>query len=271
MARQKRNGRPAPTRPGAGRKHAAANRPAVPPKAEPVSVVEGIASAADRAAYIRVMERRRDGAASTQTDIRAAKRWEEAERLRAGLAFAAAIENKYFCAWANIQRNQVNEFADRYGLPAKGPTWSVPELVNWVARFLAKHGRWITKRENETDPLLMGAETPWLDLYRKERTLVVRVQRRELEKSMIPVAMVREALQRAGEQLRQGAVLLKRDCPPRALEIYNEALDEYDRALDRYFEAAEPTFAEDETLPAHPGGGDGQRPGTAEADDAGIR
>lgn len=262
MARKDRNGRAKRGKP------AGKDKPAEPARPEPASVVEGIASAADRAAYIRVLEQRRDGTRSTQTDLRAGKRWEEAEQLRVGLAFVAAIENKYLCAWANVQRQQINNAAERYGMPAKGPTWSVPELVHWVFRFLAKHGKHLKKRESEADPLLMGVETPWLDQYRKERTLVVRVQRRELEKTMIPVATVREALQLAGTQLRQGAVLLKQDCPPRALEIYNEALDEYDRALDRFFAAAEGQFAEDETLSAHPGDDDGQRPGAAEADDA---
>ena len=247
---------------------AAKKRPAKETSPQPASVVERIASEADRAAYIRVLQARSTGGNSTQTDIRAAKRYDDAERLRVGLLFVAAVDKNLLCKWGEVQHKQVDDAAERYGLPAKGATWSVPEVCHWLFRFLAKYGRHLKKRENETDPLLVGPNSPWLDLYRKERTLVVRVQRRELEKSMIPVAMVREALQRAGEQLRQAAVLLKQDCDPRALEIYNEGLDGYDGALDRFFDAVSEKFAEDEALPAGHGVDDGERPGAAEADDA---
>jgi hypothetical protein len=110
----------------------------------------------------------------------------------------------------------------------------------------------------------MGPETPWLELYRKERTLTVRIQRLGLEGIMVPVSAVREVLQRAGEQLRQGAVLLKQDCTARALEIYNKALDRYDGELDRFFDEAAAWFAEDEEVSSFAGGADGEHPGAFE-------
>jgi len=232
------------------------------------SVVERIASDADRLAYIRVLQNRNSGASSTQTDTRAAERYLKSEKLRTGLAFAAAVPKKYLCQWGEVDYRQIDNAALRYGLPAKGPTWSVPEVCHWLFRFLAEYEWHFRKRESEIDPLLMGAETPWLVAYRKERTLTVRVQRLGLEGVMVPVSAVLEVLQRAGEQLRQGAMLLKQDCDARALEIYNLALDGYDAAIDRFFDEAAPSFAEDEEVSSFAGGADGEHPGPFEVNHA---
>jgi hypothetical protein len=102
-------------------------------------VAEPIPSDADRLAYIRVLQNRSTGVSSTQADSRAAKRYDESEKLRIGLAFVGGVPKKYLCQWGEVDHRQIDNAALRYGLPAKGPTWSVLEVCHWLFRFLAEY------------------------------------------------------------------------------------------------------------------------------------
>jgi len=182
--------------------------------------VRDIASSQDRAAYVRVQQNRKVNQSSTQNDLRGAQRFEKALQLEIGTRFAAAVPFKFLGEWTGRQNTLLYQAAERYGVPIRGPTWNVADVVKWLFEFLAKHGPRI-RREDAADGDGFGAARE--ELY-KERIQLVRLERRTREGTLIPADLVVEALQLAGTQLRSAALQLQREFGPRAWEIYNEAL-----------------------------------------------
>jgi len=182
--------------------------------------IAAIASSQDRAAYVRVQQDRKLQQRSLQRDLEGAKRFEKALQLEIGLQFAANVPFKFLGQWTGRQATLLYKAADRYGIPVRGATWSVRDVVKWVFDFLAKHGARI-HREDAADGDGFGAARE--ELY-KERIQLVRLERRTREGALIPADVVVEALQLAGTQLRTAALQLQREFGPRAWEIYNEAL-----------------------------------------------
>lgn len=182
--------------------------------------IAAIASGQDRAAYVRVQQDRKLQQRSSQRDLAGARRFEKALQLEIGLQFASAVPSKFLVEWTGKQWTLLAKAADRYGVPIRGPTWSVPGVVKWLFEFLAKHGPHI-RRQDAADGDAFGAARE--ELY-KERIQLVRLERRTREGALIPAELVVEALQLAGTQLRTAALQLQREFGPRAWEIYNEAL-----------------------------------------------
>jgi len=207
--------------------------------------VAQIAGEQDRLAYIAVMQDRREGRESTQTKLRGAARFEKARTLQTALAFVRAVERKWLREWSGMQDKLLNDSCERYGVPVKGPVWSVPELVHWVFRFLAKYGRYIFRAQINGQAVEEGPDSPWLEELRKERTLMERIKRRELERSLISTHVVRQAWQIAGAAMRVGCEQMKRERWDRAVEIYDEALDNAERKLEQFFADFDPA-GEDE-------------------------
>ena len=108
-----------PKRTGKGNGRAAS----APPPTE--SIIEKVGSDADCQAYVRVLQDQRAKRTPKRADLRAARRYEQAKELRIGLAFVGAVPRRLLAAWAGVQNVQIDKAADRYGLPVKGPSWSV--------------------------------------------------------------------------------------------------------------------------------------------------
>lgn len=179
-----------------------------------------IASAQDRAAYVRVQQAKKLNAESSRRDLQGAARFEKALQLEIGLRFAAAVPFKFLGQWTGRQNTLLYAAADRYGVPIRGPSWNVASVVKWLFEFLAKHGSGIRLQEaSDGDGFVAARE----ELY-KERIHLVRLERRTREGALIPVDLVVESLQLAGQQLRTAALQLQREFGPRAWEIYNDAL-----------------------------------------------
>lgn len=209
------------------------------PKTEPSppaeSVVGTISTEQDRLCYIAVLEDKRANRLSTQSNLRGAVRYEKARNLKTALDFMQAVDRKYLNEWTGRQNTLLNVAAERYGAPILGRTWSVPALVHWLFEWLAKNGRFVSRSQMDGQAEEAGSDSPWMEELRKERCLMERIRRRELEKSLISAHVVRQAWQIAGSAMRVGAEQMKRERLDRAVEIYNEALDNAERKLDQFF------------------------------------
>jgi len=213
------------------------NGRAAPPPTE--SIIQQVADEADRVAYIRVLQDKREGRTPKRADLRAASRFEAQRDLRLALAFVQSVPRRFLNQWAGIQNIQIDQAADRYGVPVRGPVWSVPEFVRWLFRFLAKNGRYIFRAQVNGDAIEDGPDSPWLEELRKERTLMERIKRRELERSLVSIHTFSQAWQLAGAAVRVGCEQMKREHLDRAVEIYGEALDNAERRLERFFDDVE--------------------------------
>ncbi len=80
--------------------------------------------------------------------------------------------------------------------------------------------------------MLAGANSPWLEWYRRERALLARIERRVKLGQLLPRDEVHEVLARIATILRTAGEALGREFGPEATEIFNKALDDAQRDID---------------------------------------
>lgn len=125
---------------------------------------------------------------------------------------------------------QITEYCSR-GCPGSRGKYPIPEMITWFREHV-----WSPQAELvEGDPLLAsGAESPWLERYRKERTQLARLDRMERQGSLIPLEKVHEGLVIFSEKMRGALDLIQQDFPD-AAKILEDALGETELAYrDRF-------------------------------------
>jgi hypothetical protein len=168
----------------------------------------------------------------TKEERRALKRHEKEKEERLRWQYYAAIPQKHWRAMSGRQTKQINEQAERYGIPFGGPTVNLPEVVSALHDFFADNA---VKLARDEDPLMQGSGSPALEKYREERAAMARLDRLEREGSLLPRDDVREALGRMASMLRSAGEALQRQFGAGAVEILYEALDDAQREVDRCF------------------------------------
>jgi hypothetical protein len=126
----------------------------------------------------------------------------------------------------------INEQAERYGIPFGGPIVDLPKVVKALHDFLAANAYKLAK---DDDPLMGGGDSPALEEYRKEQTLMARMKRREMERQLIPRDESRIALGKIASIIRNCGEILQRQFGPAALDVLNEALGDMDLEIERTF------------------------------------
>ena len=96
------------------------------------------------------------------------------------------------------QTKQINEQAQRYGIPFGGKTVNLPEVVRALHDFFADNA---VKLARDEDPLMQGSGSPALERYREERAAMARLDRLEREGNLLPRDEVRESLGRVSSIL----------------------------------------------------------------------
>ncbi len=186
--------------------------------------------AIDRDLAARVLEKRRRGEPPKREEVRALRRIEKAREGRTRWEFYGSIPQKHWLEMSGRQAKQLAEQHARYGLPW-GKTIDLSTMLRAWYEFLARNARKLAAADDE-DPLLAGVSSPWLESYRKERTLLARIERREKQRQVLPLDEVHEALNRIAAILRTAGETLARVCGPEAAEILNEALENAQREID---------------------------------------
>jgi len=181
-------------------------------------------------AYRKVMAKEELSAAERA----ALKRHEKEKEERLRWQYYACIPQKHWRAMSGRQTKVLNEQAERYGLPFGGPTVNLPALARALHDFLADNALRLA-RDDESDPLLAGGGSPALEEYRKEKTLLARLDRMEREGQLIPRDIARESLGRIAAIVRAAGESLGQQFGPPAVDLLNEALADADAEIARTF------------------------------------
>ncbi len=106
-------------------------------------------------AYRKLM----DKAELTKEERRALKKHEKEKEERLRWQYYQAIPQKHWREMSGRQTKQINEQAQRYGIPFGGATVNLPAVVRALHDFLADNA---VKLARDEDPLMQGSGSPAL-------------------------------------------------------------------------------------------------------------
>src|SRR5262245_23530046 len=72
----------------------------------------------------------------TPKETKAWAKWEAEEDERRGMRWLAAVPKKIYCSLVGRQHKVVNDQADAFGIPLRGATINVLDVVKWLHDFL---------------------------------------------------------------------------------------------------------------------------------------
>ncbi|HUX16278.1 MAG TPA: hypothetical protein VMW52_07375 [Phycisphaerae bacterium] len=173
----------------------------------------------------------RDEAAALRRVMRAR---EEVDRWK----HYSTVPKKDYADLAGRQQKVLNEQAARYGIPIGGPTIDLVAVFHWLHDFLARNARKLTAGDDD-DPMMAGCASPWLEKYRREKTLLARLDRKRREGDLLERDTVHEALGRIASILRGAGDTLQRQFGVDAHRVLEEALDDADREIAAAFVRAD--------------------------------
>ncbi len=179
-------------------------------------------------AYRKLMDRQE----LTQAEREALKRHEKQKEERLRWQYYGSVPQRHWRQMSGRQAKVINEQAIRYGIPFGGARIDLPAVVKAMHNFLANNAQ---KLAREDDVLLQGGNSPALEEYRRERTLLARLDRMTRERQLLPRDEVREALGRIAAILRGAGDTLVRKFGPAAAEVLLEALDDAQREIASCF------------------------------------
>ena len=177
------------------------------------------------------LAKRQRGEKLTTREQAAVRKFEAAQLEKTRDAIVHAIPKGLWCEWSGRQAKVINEQADRYRLPLRGRTIDLPEFVRAFHDFLAASAKKLAGSDSE-DPLLAGAASPALELYRQEKYKLARLDRLMQEGRLLRFDDVRDRLTRVASIIRQAGELLEKQHGKEAHAILETALDDAQLEID---------------------------------------
>lgn len=200
-----------------------------------------------RATAAQALKKRGRSEKLNRAEDSALRRVENAWRLDQLRQLVTAVPKKLYVEWSGRQYKVLLEQAQRYGIPLAGESVNVPAVLRAFHQFIADNKHRLT-----VDDIENGPETEWLDKMRKEKTLILRIERLERESSLVRKSDVSAIFDACAARLRQLGEQMQSAYGVDALEIVNEAIDDLGRVrilrdarsddrdgMDEEFEAGE--------------------------------
>ena len=185
----------------------------------------------DRELVAAYLKKNRAGEKPSAQEAAAYRRYqkqiEDADRWR----YYATIPKKHWATLSGRQHKVLDEQAGRYGIPILGSLIDLAAVARWLHDFLARNAQ---KLKPDDDGLLQG-DSDWAEKYRKERALLVRLERREREGTLVDREKSHQCWTRVAGVLRRCGEVLQRQYGPAALRLLNQALEDAAREVDSLF------------------------------------
>jgi hypothetical protein len=108
------------------------------------------------------------------------------------------------------------------GMPGEGGHYDVTAVCRWFRAWMLQR-----MEEAASDPDMVGGDgSPALEEYRKEKTLLARMDRKEREKALVKPDAVEELMRRGVEVLSRAGEAIQKRFGPDAAALFNEAIEE---------------------------------------------
>lgn len=184
------------------------------------------------------LERLQRGDTPTTAQRRALDRVKAAQREAMTGEILSALPKRFYCEASGRQVRTVNDQARRYGIPCDGPTVDIGKILRWIHDTLATHGNKLLADPDE-DPLLAGANSPMLEKCRREKWMLLQMERRQKEGELIELGHVRDCYVKEASILRKCAETLERQFGAEPAELLTEAIDDCETQVKRLLERME--------------------------------
>lgn len=209
-----------------------------PPRAKGQSHAERV----DEDLALVALRKTKEGKRPTRIEAAALDRVEERREREIGQRWVWHIPKSVYKAWAGgawengpggrpRPDQTIDRQHDNYGLPAKGATVSLPEVIHWLHDFLAENSAKLSRRSDEDDDLMQGEATPALERYRAAKADLAELELQDRRSQTIDRAEMHEKLAKSAATLRRVGEDLERTFGVEALEIYNDGIADAMRAL----------------------------------------
>ena len=154
---------------------------------------------------------------------KAAKAIEVWDREQAALELLAEVPKKYYLEWSGRPTQSVHNQADTWGVPCRGATVSIPEVVRFLHDFLV-----------ENQSRLKGkGQSDWREMARQEEYLMARLKRLEKAGQLIPIEELQELHGRLIAALRGLGEQLERNHGGPAKDLLNATLETFKREIEQ--------------------------------------
>ena len=144
-----------------------------------------------------------------------------------------SIPQKHIREMTGKQTNQLKEQAELYDIPFGGAVVDLTAVFPALFAFLAKNSR---KIAYASEDMMDGPESPALERFREERAAMVKIQRQELEKTLLRREDCREVFGVVAAILRQVGDRLQKEHGPAAADILIEALEDCQEKIEAAFD-----------------------------------
>lgn len=183
------------------------------------------------------LKKRQAGKTPTREESAAIRRIEKRrdEELRDQLY--AAVPKKTWRAWSgHLQHKTLDDFADRYGVPTRGKTVDLAEVVRWLYSFLRTNSRKLAAADPDED--MEGVRDPKWEINRWEARRRELKYKREAE-TMVDLADVERGFTAAAEILRRAGEAIRVEFGDEAAKILSNAWEDVHAKIDLLFAADE--------------------------------
>lgn len=207
-------------------------------KSKPAKPPSTVSEKIDQELAASCLRKRRAGEKPSREEIRALQRIETAREEADRWRHYETVPKKHYLEMAgDCDRPRaakvVLEQADRYGAPLYGRTVNLRKVFRWLHDFLAEN-RW--KLAESDEEILAGGNSEWAEELRKERTLLLRIERETKEGQRLVRNEVHDSLTRVSSILRGVGEMLERQFGADAHQLLDDALDDAQLEIDRIFQ-----------------------------------
>lgn len=141
------------------------------------------------------------------------------------------VPQKLYRMMSGRQAKQLNEQADRYGIPFGGAKIDLCAVILKFHEFLSANSQKLASAR---------APDPVMQKQRETKIRLMEIEIQEKENRLVPRHEVRQHLTRIAAILRRAGDRLQRQFGPEAVDVLNEALDDARAEIGRSFGEGEP-------------------------------
>jgi len=168
------------------------------------------------------IEKQARGETPTAREAEALRRRRKAQEQEARDTAYSAMPKGEYVRLSGRQPKVLNEQADRHGLPLRGRTIDLGELLPAMHNLLARNKHRIIA--DEEDEMLRGADSDGLERYRHAKADMAEIDLAVRRGETMEVGTARLALASIFETLRQAGEQLRREFGPAAAALIAEAV-----------------------------------------------
>lgn len=213
------------------RKNSAANKQVIDaPTSKPTSIADQVTRELAAAA----LDKRRRGETPTTRELRALRKIEKQREEEQRERFYHAVPRKHYRALSGRADQVLNQQADRFGLPLRGPVLDLYAVVKGFHDLLARLGGRKKLIENEDGLIEFGSDSADREDYWKWKSRNERLKFERDSGQVIPSDRMHQFLQRIAGLIRDAGDELQR-LNPDAFEIFEALHDNVDTLVERFF------------------------------------